>query len=61
MGIRHLQSYICRDVPNGHLPVDIKEEVDNWKRYKFLLIFTEINLTIIIIISEIIKNRINNQ
>ena len=32
MGIRHLQTFMEKNVPNGFQTVSILEEVENWKK-----------------------------
>lgn len=49
MGIRHLHTYISEKVQNGYFEVDIKKEVENWKRYLMLMFIFQNNFIRIIL------------
>lgn len=33
MGVRRLQTYVQREVPDGYVKINMVNEINNWKRY----------------------------
>lgn len=36
MGVRRLQTFVQKEVPNGYIKVNIINEITNWKRYNII-------------------------